>query len=82
MPNPLLLVHYMPWFEADPVHKRWGWHWKMNAFDPERTLRGRREIASHYCPEIGPYDSGDTATLLCQMLQMKAAGIDGMIVDW
>ena len=58
--RPLILVHYMPWYEAKPVSGAWGWHWTMNHFDPERSdATGRREIASHYYPLIGPYDSAD-----------------------
>ena len=82
MATPLILVHYMPWFEADPRQKRWGWHWRMNVFDPEKIVGGKREIASHYYPTMGPYDSGDPAIVTYQLRLMKAAGIDGIIVDW
>jgi acetyl esterase/lipase len=55
----------------------------MNHFDPERIgWDGRREIASHETPLIGPYDSGDDHALECQVLLMKLAGIDGVIIDW
>lgn len=80
--RPLILVHYMPWFEAKPRSSQWGWHWTMNAFDPDRVVGGRRQIASHYYPLIGPYDSGDPAVIEYHLLLMKAAGIDGIIVDW
>ena len=26
-PSPLILAHYMPWYEAKPVSQAWGWHW-------------------------------------------------------
>ena len=77
-----LMVHYMPWFEAKPTSKTWGWHWTMNALDPEKVVNGRREIASHYYPLIGPYDSSDIDVLELHLLTMKLAGIDGVIVDW
>lgn len=80
--RPLLLAHTMPWFEAPPASPHWGWHWTMNHFDPEREKDGRREVASHFYPLIGPYDSGDPWILECQLLTMKLAGIDGVIVDW
>ena len=81
--DPLILAHYMPWFEAKPVSPRWGWHWTMNAFDPEQTKDGgARRIASHYYPRIGPYDSGDPALIEYHLLLMKRAGIDGIVVDW
>lgn len=78
----ILMAHYMPWFEAKPSSKTWGWHWTMNALDPEKLVNGRREIASHYYPLIGPYDSSDVHVLEFHLLTMKLAGIDGVIVDW
>ena len=55
----LILVHYMPWFEADAGATQWGWHWTMNQYDPSVVNNDRREIASKYYPAIGPYDSSD-----------------------
>jgi Glycosyl hydrolase family 99 len=72
----------MPWFQANPSKKQWGWHWRMNAFDPEKMVEGRREIASHYYPTLGPYDSGDSAVVTYHLKLMKAAGVDGVIIDW
>ena len=81
--DPRLLVHYMPWYATRDVSGSWGWHWTMNHFDPERrTADGRREIASHEYPLIGPYDSGDARVLECHVLLMKLAGIDGVVIDW
>jgi len=78
----LLLVHYMPWFESPPVSKKWGWHWTMNHYDPSQIRDGRSEIASHYRPFIGPYDSSDPDLVECHALLMKFAGIDGAVIDW
>ena len=78
----LLLAHYMPWYEAKPFSKQWGWHWTMNQFDPAKQTDGKREIASTYYPLIGPYDSADPHVLEYHVLLMKLAGIDGVIVDW
>ena len=82
----LILAHYMPWYQAKPFSPNWGWHWTMNKFNPDATVEGgtpeRRALASHYYPLIGPYDSSDPVVLECQLLQMKLAGIDGVIVDW
>ncbi len=81
--EPLLLAHYMPWYATKDVSGAWGWHWTMNRFDPERVREdGRREIASHDYPLIGPYDSGDDHALECQVLLMKLAGLDGVVIDW
>lgn len=81
--RPLLLTHYMPWYQTPDVSGYWGWHWTMNHFDPEQVdENGRRQIASHYMPLTGPYDSSDEAVLEYQVLLMKLSGIDGVIVDW
>ena len=80
--RPLVLAHYMPWYVAPPVSRSWGWHWTMNHFDPQSVKDGNREIASKFYPLIGPYDSGDPHVLEYHLLQMKLAGIDGVIVDW
>jgi hypothetical protein len=80
--RPRILAHYMPWFEAKPHNRDWGWHWTMNTFDPGGTKTGKPQIASHYHPLIGPYGSGDTDVLEYHVLTMKLAGIDGIIVDW
>lgn len=79
---PLVLVHYMPWFEAKPVSANWGWHWTMNAKNPDKRVNSRPEIAAHFHPLIGPYDSGDPDVLEYHLLLMRVAGIDGVIVDW
>jgi acetyl esterase/lipase len=72
--RPVVLAHYMPWYATRDVSGRWGWHWTMNHYDPER--------ASHDAPMIGLYDSGDPAALECQVLQMKLVGLDGVVIDW
>lgn len=81
--NPKIMVHYMPWYASKPISGEWGWHWTMNHFDPDTIADdGRREIASHYYPLIGPYDSNDPRALECHVLLMKFAGINGAIIDW
>lgn len=82
-PRPLLLTHYMPWYQAPNISGRWGWHWTMDHFDPTQTdADGRPQLASHYLPLTGAYDSQDEAVLEYQVLLMKLSGIDGVIVDW
>ncbi|MDR0644592.1 MAG: discoidin domain-containing protein [Treponema sp.] len=83
--QPLVLAHYMPWYEAPPVSEQYGFHWHQGGskFDPYTTLPdGRAVIASHYYPLTGPYDSKDTAVLEYQAALMKMCGIDGVIFDW
>jgi len=78
-----VMVHYMPWFVAEPYSSSWGWHWTMNHFTPNViNTNGQREIASWYYPLIGPYDSADPVVLEYHVLLMKLGGVDGAIVDW
>ena len=81
--RPLILVHTMTWFASKPVSGAWGWHWTMGRLDPEKLdASGRRAIAAHDDPEIGPYDSSDPDVLEYHALLMKVAGVDGAIADW
>ena len=84
--NPLpIYVHYMPWFDAPngPGEEKWGLHWTMTQKNPAIILdNGQRQIASHYYPLIGPYDSGDPALIEYHLLLMKFSGIDGILIDW
>src|SRR5262245_49068087 len=84
--NPLpVYMHYMPWFDTPAVlgGTSWGYHWKMNTQNPNIVdSSGKRQIASHYYPKIGPYDSTDPSVLEYHMLLMKYAGVDGLMVDW
>jgi len=77
-----LLVHYLPWYEADAAKNNWGWHWTMNHYRPADIVNGRRSIASQYYPLIGPYDSDDPDVIEYHVLLMKFAGIDGAVIDW
>ncbi len=75
--EPLVLVHYMPWYEAPPITNSYGGHWTgWGHFSPPN------EIASHQMPLTGPYDSRDEEVLEYQVALMKTAGIDGVIFDW
>jgi len=81
--RPLLLAHYMPWYQTPEVSGYWGWHWTMDHFNPsEKDADGRPQIASQFMPLTGPYDSQDDGVLEYQVLLMKLSGIDGVIVDW
>lgn len=81
----LLLMHYMPWYETPEVRGNWGSHWTGHArqHDPSKIGEdGLPDIWSHYHPLIGLYDSTDEAVVECQLLQMKLAGVDGVVADW
>jgi hypothetical protein len=78
-------AHFMPWFE-DPStsgNGSWGIHWTMSNQNPNVVDgSGRRQIASYYYPLIGPYGSSDPDVIEYQLLLMKYAGIDGVLIDW
>ncbi len=81
----ILLMHYMPWYETPKVRGRWGSHWTghRRQHDPEQIGEdGLPDIWSHYHPRIGLYDSADPHAVECHLLQMKLAGVDGVIADW
>jgi hypothetical protein len=81
-------MHYMPWFDGpqNPVAGgtySWGWHWTMANRNPNIIdASGKRQIASHFYPLIGPYASNDPHVVEYHLLLMKLAGIDGVLVDW
>ena len=80
-----LLMHYMPWYVAPDTRGFWGSHWTGHdrSHKPDNVLsNGLPDIWSHYHPLIGLYDSTDPAAIECHLLQMKLAGIDGVIADW
>lgn len=78
-------MHYMPWFETPQTNNgAWGLHWTManqnpNVIDP---TTGKRQIAAHYYPLIGPYASSDPDVLEYHLLLMKYAGVDGLLIDF
>jgi hypothetical protein len=84
--NPMhLYVHYMPWFEDKLTSSdgNWGTHWTMATRNPEiMDEDGKREIASHFYPMIGPYSSKDPDVIEYHLLLMKYCGIEGILIDW
>src|SRR3954466_15260318 len=80
-------MHYMPWFQTPSSlggtgGSQWGWHWKMNTQNPNIVdSSGKRQIATHYYPKIGPYDSSDPSVIEYHLLLMKYSGIDGVMID-
>ncbi|WP_010517147.1 glycoside hydrolase family 71/99-like protein [Croceivirga radicis] len=78
-----VFAHYMPWFQSKPIDGYWGKHWTMANKNPDSIdASGKREIASHFYPLIGPYSSIDPDLQEYHFLMMKLAGIDGVIFDW
>lgn len=83
--NKPVLMHYMPWFETPEFNQQWGSHWTMNNQNPDIIVdatTGKRQIASHFYPLIGPYSSKDPAVIEYHLLLMKYSGIDGVLIDW
>jgi len=77
-----IYMHYMPWFQSKSVSGYWGSHWRMNTRNPDIDSSGFKQIASHYYPLIGPYDSNDKDVLEYHLLLMKYAGVDAVLIDW
>jgi hypothetical protein len=86
--SPKVYMHYMPWFQTPTSvggtgGSSWGFHWRMNTQNPNVVdASGKRQIAAHYYPKIGPYDSTDVDVIEYHSLLMKYSGIDGALVDW
>ena len=84
--NPLkVYMHYMPWFESPATlgGTDWGFHWEFRNRDPNVIdANGRRQIASHFYPKIGPYASRDPHVIEYHLLLMKLSGVDGVMLDW
>jgi len=75
----------MPWYQTPARRGAWGSHWTgpdASHHPDQLGADGLPDIWSHYHPLIGPYDSTDPDVLECHLLQMKLAGIDGVIADW
>ncbi len=80
-----VFMHYMPWFETPATlgGTNWGYHWKFNNQNPNTVDEtGKRQIASHYYPLIGPYASRDPDVIEYHLLLMKLSGVDGVLIDW
>jgi len=82
--NAQVYAHMMPWHEhKDTNNGQWGIHWTMANQNPEIIDgSGRRQIAAHYYPDIGPYGSGHPDTIEYQCGLMRASGINGILLDW
>lgn len=84
--NPMkVYMHYMPWFESPATlgGTNWGFHWQFSNRNPNVVdANGKRQIASHYYPKIGPYASNDPQVIEYHLLLMKLSGIDGVMINW
>ena len=84
----------MPWFKSKPFSGYWNLHWTQSNRNPDNfteeiaDINGlgqinylKREIAAHFYPLIGPYDTEDPLLQEYHFLLMKYSGIDGIIID-
>jgi hypothetical protein len=76
-------AHFMPWFESKEISEHWGSHWTMANRNPDIIdSKGKRQIASHFYPIVGPYDSGDSDYLEYALLCLKLTGFDGVFINY
>jgi hypothetical protein len=88
--QPLILVHYMPWYRGPSDKSQennksvYGGHWTgWGNIDPTRVRSGgQAEIYAHQYPLTGPYDQSTVYLMEYQAALFKLAGIDGVIFDW
>ncbi len=68
-------VFYYPWY-ATPTRDGGYLHWSQTGHAPPD------DIASAYYPARGLYSSSDRLVLAQQMDEIRAAGIDEIVVSW
>ncbi|MFW6060148.1 MAG: glycoside hydrolase family 99-like domain-containing protein [Phycisphaeraceae bacterium] len=86
MPDKPVFAHLCTWFRTRG-HSGWWEMWESSfeptPHDPERVrVNGQRDIAARDYPLTDVYDSADAHLIEFQLLLMRLAGIDGVIVDW
>lgn len=68
-------IFYYPWY-GTPAHDG-GWeHWDQNGHRPPAGLYSR------FYPAQGPYSSSDARVVGTQMAEIRAAGVDEVVVSW
>lgn len=86
MKKKMVFAHLLTWFQSVEYSGKWEmWNsaYQGSEHNPEIIHpNGYRDIASLSNPLIGPYDSNDPEVMEYQLLTMKLAGIDGVIIDW
>ena len=68
-------IFYYPWY-GTPAHDGAWEHWDQNSHRPPGDLYSR------FYPAQGPYSSGDVHVVGAQMAEIRAAGIDEVVVSW
>ena len=68
-------IFYYPWY-GTPSHDGAWEHWNQNDHLPPSRLYSR------FYPAFGPYSSSDARVVDQQMAEIRAAGVDEVVVSW
>ena len=68
-------IFYYPWYGTPARDGTWE-HWDQNSHLPPGNLYSR------FYPAQGPYSSSDAQVVGTQMAEIRAAGIDEIVVSW
>jgi hypothetical protein len=68
-------IFYYPWYGGSGDSPTW-FHWHDNGHQPPN------DIASNFFPVRGPYSSKDATVVRQQMAEIRAAGVDTVVVSW
>jgi hypothetical protein len=74
-PEPRVAAFFYPWY-GTPQHDGAWRHWDQRGAQPPAR------IASAFYPSRGAYSSGDARVLAAQMRELRAAGVDDVVVSW
>ena len=73
--TPRVGIFYYSWYSTEPRDGAYG-HWAQN------NRPAPFQIASNFFPARGVYSSSDPVVLRAQMRDIRAAGVDEVIVSW
>ena len=68
-------IFYYPWYGTPAIDGTWQ-HWAQNSHVPPGDLYSR------FYPAQGPYSSSDPKVVAQQMAEIRAAGVDEVVVSW
>ncbi len=68
-------IFYYPWYGTPAFDGTWV-HWNQNNHRPPNNLYSR------FYPAHGPYSSSDPRVIAQQMTEIRAAGVDEVVVSW
>ena len=68
-------IFYYPWYGAAGDEPSW-FHWSNSGHRPPE------DIAANFFPSRGPYSSNDFSILQQHMADIRAAGVDTVVISW